>query len=88
MHYHVDRPGELAKAPSRHGSQAPPDAVAIHGSSQHLADSEANAWTGFVFTLPVKDCHISRKAFPALFVNRLEIRVLQKTRAFGKPSRR
>src|SRR5215467_5178212 len=56
MHYHVDRPGELAKAPSRHGSQAPPDAVAIHGSSQHLADSVFGA----SFTT-WRVVHVSRK---------------------------
>lgn len=79
MHHQVERAGKAPQV-SLHGcSHAAPNAVALYSASQNLAHGESHAWTRAVLALAVKDRDVPGEMLFAMLVDRLKIRVLQKS---------
>jgi hypothetical protein len=79
VHHHVQGTHELPQVLLHDRPHAPPDPVAFDSAAQHLAHGKAHAGTGSVIAFAVKRRDVSGKLLFAMLIDRLKIRVLQKS---------
>jgi len=79
MHHNVKRPRQVSQPPSHRSPQSAPDAVTLYRASQHLAHGESHTRAGLVIALAIKGREVTGKMFSAVLVNRLKVRVPQKS---------
>jgi len=79
MHHQIQRAGELPQVFAHCRPQAPAYPVALHGAPQDLAHGKTHARARGVSAFAVKHSDVPGELLLAMLVNRLKIRVLQKS---------
>jgi len=84
MQHNIQRQKNLTQMFLHRGPHPPPDSVAFHCSTQDLPDCESYSRSGAVIAPAVKHRDVSRKMFPAFFVDRLKICMPEQSGTLGK----
>ena len=79
MQDQIDRLSQVAQMTAQCGAHAAPDPVPLHSSAQNFSHSETHPGAPGAAALKIESDHVARKMFPALFVNRLKIGMLQQS---------